>query len=140
VLIRIILMLMLTFPAFGANTTPPLGNGGLKSEHQEGLLAEARRRQQQEKVIWSCRTYGSKNTLWLVEWADKSYIKVFDERIKASFSMRGLNKRWDWGLDESDNTYNYAITLSPDMKASYYDFSTSTTGKSIPREEYFCKK
>ena len=92
-----------------------------------------------KKKIWSCKKeYTKENILWLVEWGDKSYIKVFDERIPARYSMDGLEKRWDWGLD-SDNTYDYAITMSPDKRAKYYDFSISSDGTAQSRETYRCE-
>ena len=93
-----------------------------------------------KKVIWSCKKpYGKENILWLVEWKDKSYIKVFDDRIQATYQMDGLEKRWNWGLDDKF-TYNYTITLSPDRYASYYDFSTSKDGTAKAREKYQCSK
>lgn len=93
-----------------------------------------------DKVIWSCKQpYGKENILWLVEWEDKSYIKVFDERIPAKYTMDGLQKRWNWELDE-DFTYTYAITLAPDRYASYYDFSTSKDGTAKASDKYKCSK
>ena len=92
------------------------------------------------KVIWSCKQpYGKENILWLVEWGDKSYIKVFDERIQAKYTMDGLRKRWNWELGE-DSTYVYAITLAPDLYASYYDFSLSKDGTATAKEKYICSK
>lgn len=91
-----------------------------------------------KKKIWSCSVmYTSENVLWLVEWGDKSYVKVFDERIPAEYRMKGLDKRWNWGLN-SNNTFDYAITMSPDKNASYYDFSASKDGTAQPRETYRC--
>lgn len=96
--------------------------------------------EENEKVIWSCKqSYGKENILWLVEWGEKSYIKVFDERILAKYKMDGLEKRWNWGSEEGF-TYTYAITLGPDRYASYYDFSTSKDGTAIPSEKYKCSK
>lgn len=93
-----------------------------------------------KKVIWSCKElFGKENILWLVEQGDKSYIKVFDERIPAKFKMSGLEKRWDWGMDKG-RTYNYAIMLSADLKAAYYDFSTSKDGTANPKEIYRCSR
>ncbi len=94
-----------------------------------------------KKIIWSCKEepYGSENILWLVEWGENSYIKVFDERISASYSMDGLDKRWDWGL-EADG-YDYAITLGPDRIANHYDFSIADVAETrTPCEHYKCTK
>ena len=93
-----------------------------------------------KKVIWSCKDYpsGEKNILWLVEWGEESYIKVFDERIKAKYNLAGLEKRWDWGY--KSNTSSYAITLSPDGIARYYDFTMSEDGTAKSSKIYECKK
>ncbi|WP_426415226.1 hypothetical protein [Aestuariirhabdus sp. LZHN29] len=94
-----------------------------------------------KKVIWSCKKpYGKENILWLVEWGSKSYIKVFDQRIAARYGMDGLEKRWDWGLDDTDLTYDYAITLEPDLSAQYFDFASSDNGRAKAREVYKCSK
>ena len=93
------------------------------------------------KIIWSCKKgYGTENVLWLVEWEAKSYVKVFDERIPARYTMDGLEKRWNWGLDKTDFTYDYAITLSPDRIAKYYDFTLSKDGTASHQAAYKCTK
>lgn len=93
------------------------------------------------KVIWSCKKqYTQENILWLVEWGHQSYIKVFDERIPAKYTMDGLEKRWNWGLDKEDYTYSYAITLGPDRTALYYNFTTSKDGTAKSKDSYKCKK
>jgi hypothetical protein len=101
----------------------------------EGIQTE------EKKVIWSCKKlYSKEHILWLVEWGDKSYIKVFDERILAFYKMDGLEKRWNWDLDGISRTYNYAITLDPDLTASYYDLSISSDGTAKSKATYKCKK
>jgi hypothetical protein len=93
------------------------------------------------KIIWSCKEYsGTEDILWLVEWESKSYIKVFNERIPASHLMEGLKKRWNWGLDSNDSTYNYAIVLGPDKVAAYYEFKLSKDGTAEPSKAYKCEK
>ncbi len=93
-----------------------------------------------KKTVWSCKIpYTKDNVLWLVEWGRKSYVKVFDDRIPAKYSLDGLEKRWDWGLD-SDNSYNYAVTLKPDLKASYYDFSSAKNNTANSKQVYKCSK
>jgi hypothetical protein len=97
--------------------------------------------EERTKTIWSCKKpFGSENILWLVEWGPKSYIKVFDQRIPAQYSLDGLEKRWDWGLDSSDFTYDYAITLEPDLTAQYYDFRAAEGGRAKAKEIYKCSK
>ena len=93
-----------------------------------------------QKVIWSCAKYtGSNNVLWLVEDGDDSYVKVFEDRIKADYRLDGLNKRWDFGL-QPNNRYSFAIVLEPDLSARYYDFSLSDDGTAKASQTYRCKK
>lgn len=54
--------------------------------------------------------------------------------------MEGLEKRRNWGLDKAENRYQYAITLSPDRIALYYDFTTSEDGKDSSKNGYYCEK
>ena len=94
------------------------------------------------KIIWSCKEHssGTENILWLVEWGSKSYIKVFNERIPANYSMEGLGKRWDWGLDSNNSTYNYTIILNLDKVAAHYKFKFSKDEIVKPSEFYKCEK
>ncbi|MCP3688086.1 MAG: hypothetical protein GY784_06705 [Gammaproteobacteria bacterium] len=92
------------------------------------------------KTIWSCHSlYGEESILWLVEWGDKSYIKVFDERIPVKYTLSGLEKRWQWGLDK-DNNYMYEIALGPDKEAEYFNFATSKDRAVQSQETYTCIK
>ena len=54
--------------------------------------------------------------------------------------MDGIEKRWDWGLDSADNTYDYAISLGPDRTAIYYEFKGSKDGSAKPSGIYKCEK
>jgi len=54
--------------------------------------------------------------------------------------MEGLGKRWDWGLDSNDSTYNYAIILSLDKVAAHYKFKFSKDDIVKPSEFYKCEK
>lgn len=93
-----------------------------------------------KKVIWSCsETKLSKPVLWLVDWGYKSYIKVGDDRLPADYSLRGLQRRWNWGLAE-DAGFNYAILLKPSGRAIYYDFSLSDDGTAKVKDVFYCKK
>ncbi len=90
------------------------------------------------KTVWSCKAlFGNENILWLVEWGNNSYVKVFDDRISAKYSMDGLDKRWDWGRGFS---YTFAITLGPDKEAAYYDFTGSEDGRAKASAIYKCSK
>ena len=97
--------------------------------------------EQVKKNIWSCnKEYRVEKVLWLVEWGSKSYIKVFDDRIPAIYDLDGLTKRWSFGLNEATNKYEFAVILSPDQKAYYYNFKTSTDGTAKSSDSYICKK
>nr|CAS02362.1 putative integron gene cassette protein [uncultured bacterium] len=52
------------------------------------VMAFGQRMNPKISIIWSCKKeYGKDNVLWLVEWGDNIYIKVFDQRIPASYSI-----------------------------------------------------
>lgn len=52
----------------------------------------------------------------------------------AIFSIRGLNRRWNWGEDESG--YQYSIILEPDGTANYFDFTRADEAK--PTQFFEC--
>jgi hypothetical protein len=52
-------------------------------------------------------------------------VKVDNIERPASFSYRGLDKRWDFGLNDKD-TYDYAVIIFPDGMGAYYDFSATS--------------
>ena len=56
----------------------------------------------------------------------------------ANFSRQGLDLRWDWG--ETETSYKYTFVIEPDGTGLYYDFSSSTDGKSKPRGIYKASK
>lgn len=92
-----------------------------------------------KKTIWSCgKSSTSPRVLHLVQWGADSYVKVFDDRIKAHYYRDGLDKRWDWGLD--GDTYKYALVLTAELTAKYYDFSLSEDGRSTYNRKYYCRK
>lgn len=91
------------------------------------------------KIVWECKDmFTDESILWLVEWGENSYIKIFDELIQAVYSLQGLNKRWDWDLNFTGSSYNYAIILGPNKKARYYDFSIHEEISAT--ELYICDK
>ncbi|MDE0511036.1 MAG: hypothetical protein OXI88_04560 [Gammaproteobacteria bacterium] len=58
----------------------------------------------------------------------------------ALFRMKGLNRRWDFGLNEDDGGYNYAFIIKPDGAGVYYDFSSITPGKTTKGSQaYQCE-
>lgn len=58
----------------------------------------------------------------------------------AFFQMKGLNRRWDFGLNEDDGSYDYAFIIKPDGAGIYYDFSSITPGKTTKGSQvYQCK-
>lgn len=58
----------------------------------------------------------------------------------ARFGIAGLNRRWDFSLDE-DGTYDFAIVIEPNGDGSYYDFSRVAAGESTsPSQLYSCER
>ena len=57
----------------------------------------------------------------------------------ARFGIAGLNRRWDFSVDEG--AYDFAIVIEPNGDGSYYDFSGVATGESTsPEQLYTCKR
>jgi len=57
-------------------------------------------------------------------------IKVAGVVHEAKFETKGFQRRWDFVLSE-DLTYNYSFVIEPNGDASYYDFSSSESGKGV---------
>ena len=56
----------------------------------------------------------------------------------AAFEVQGLNRRWDFGLDDN-GSYDYMFRIEPDGTGLYYDFSRSTDGTARPSQTYQCE-
>ena len=56
----------------------------------------------------------------------------------AQFRVAGLNRRWDFGYDETKGSYLYAFVIEPDGTGLYLDFSASSDGAAKPRDLFKC--
>ncbi len=56
----------------------------------------------------------------------------------ASFRITGLNRRWDFGDDESEDVYPYAFVIKPDGTGLCYDFSTAPDGTASAIDSFNC--
>ena len=65
-------------------------------------------------------------------------VSVAGTTYSTSFRIAGLNRRWDFGSDESRDGYPYAFVIEPDGTGLYFDFSTSTDGTAKPRDFFEC--
>lgn len=57
----------------------------------------------------------------------------------AAFEVQGLNRRWDFGLDD-DGTFDYMFLIEPGGTGLYYDFSRSTDGTARPSQRFGCEQ
>lgn len=97
------------------------------------LLAESKR-------IWSCAAQGSlQEDLHLVEWGERSYVKLYDARIWGNQYAEDENLRWDFGQGKG-NTAMYSAVLKPDGSVDYYDFSEASAGEAVEAAyHYTCR-
>ena len=57
----------------------------------------------------------------------------------AQFRIDGLDRRWNFGLDEG--SYEFAIVIEPNGNGSYYDFSAVSSGERTgPKQLYSCER
>ena len=57
----------------------------------------------------------------------------------ARFGIAGLNRRWDFSVDEG--AYDFAIVIEPNGDGSYYDFSAVPSGeRTRPQQRYSCER
>lgn len=78
---------------------------------------------------WTCTEHYEIDVLALA-YVDKGresgQIKVAGVTHKAKFSVKGFERRWDFGLSS-----DYAFVIEPNGNASYYDFSQSKPGEAV---------
>lgn len=65
-------------------------------------------------------------------------VSVAGTTYSTPFRIVGLNRRWDFGSNESRDRYPYAFVIEPDGTGLYFDFSTSTDGTAKPRNFFEC--
>jgi len=93
-----------------------------------------------ERHIWACRVSSdAAEDLWLVEWGQKSYVKLYGNRLWSSFSHQGDERRWDFDR-RPDGLARYSVVLKPDLSVDYYDFSEAEAGEELaPAYRYACR-
>ena len=65
-------------------------------------------------------------------------VSVAGTTYSTQFEVRGLDRRWDFGLDDN-GSYDYMFRIEPDGTGLYYDFSLSTDGTAKPSQTYECE-
>lgn len=66
-------------------------------------------------------------------------VSVAGTTYSTQFEVRGLDRRWDFGLDD-DGTFDYMFRIEPDGTGLYYDFSRSTDGTAKPSQRFRCEQ
>ena len=62
-------------------------------------------------------------------------IKVAGVTHQAAYRVAGLNRRWDWGVN--DDSYIYAFVIKPDHSAYYLDFSLADESGYVKASQFF---
>ena len=96
--------------------------------------------------IWRCfapSDYNEKMALFTlgrmrIGSSEYGRVLVASTTQEASFRIAGLNRRWDFGDDESEDGYSYAFIIKPDGTGLYYDFSTSADGTASASDSFNC--
>ena len=111
-------------------------------------LAQEADTELEPKEHWKCHDWAAKRREpgeHPVLFEVKQYVNYVGEVLisgnsqAAMFKFQGLDRRWNWGLDE-DGGYLFSITIKPNGEARYYDFSSVDPGKTkSPNELYFCR-
>jgi hypothetical protein len=92
---------------------------------------------------WECGdwlgTYNMEKLILTIQLGNEDYGTVtFDgNTISTMFQLKGLDRRWDW-MDQEEQDYHYAIILTPDNLARYYDFSGEESTQSS--QTWMCYK
>ncbi len=66
-------------------------------------------------------------------------VSVAGTTYSTQFEVRGLDRRWDFGLDD-DGTFDYMFRIELDGTGLYYDFSRSTDGTAKPSQRLRCEQ
>lgn len=92
--------------------------------------------------VWRCFDETSFNRtdvlLMLRRLENGGEVSVAGATYSTLFEVRGLDRRWDFGLDD-DGTFDYMFRIEPDGTGLYYDFSRSTDGTAKPSQTYQCE-
>ena len=58
---------------------------------------------------------------------------------KALFKVKGLDRRWDFGLETRTGLHSYAFLITPNGGGAYYDFSGVEYGvETKPKQGFNC--
>ena len=98
------------------------------------------------RQTWTCHSlqdelrrevYGEnpETTLTLTAAGNTGTVYVSSVRWPASHSVQGIKRRWDFGPGSV-----YAITLNPDGRAAYFDFTGREGERINPEQIYQCQK
>jgi hypothetical protein len=68
----------------------------------------------QQMEMWGCAHPGQRRTVMhLADWGSRSYVKIQGQRVPATCSLEGTDRRWDWGGGN-------VVILSKDGIANYF--------------------
>ena len=116
------------------------------AQHQATTAERRRGKKQAAKEMWRCFAMSDYNkttalfTLTRVRSGSGEFgdVSVAGTTYSASFRIAGLNRRWNFGHDESGDGYPYAFVIKPDGTGLYYDFSTSSDGTAKASDLFNC--
>lgn len=93
--------------------------------------------------LWECGVYTRIGT---TDWSSRAATltihsdgnsgeaRIAGQAFDASYTIEGINRRWDWGS-------RYSIVLRPDGEAAYYDFNfADEEGRAKPRMTLPCRR
>ena len=89
---------------------------------------------------WECTEPKGTEILFIAqvnEGGETGQIKVANITHDAFVDGSVYFKRWDFGLDESCTTYNYALVIKSEGKGFYFDFTQGYTVE--PSQRLTCK-
>lgn len=125
--------------------------GGVERDFSEALhwyrrAAENGHDQAKEEIesleTWQCFNHSDSDRtnvlLTLSRLNNTGEVSVAGTTYSTSFEVQGLDRRWDFGLDD-DGSYDYTFVVQPDGTGLYYDFSGSTDGSANPGQTYRCE-
>ena len=90
---------------------------------------------------WECTKANDTEILFIAqvnEGGETGQIKVANITHDAFVDGSVYFKRWDFGLDESCTTYDYALVIKSGGKGFYFDFTQGYTME--PSQRLKCKK
>ena len=89
---------------------------------------------------WECTEPNGTEILFVAqvnEGKKAGKIIAADNTYDTFFYIGDFFRRWDFGLNETDNSYNYALVIKSDGKGLYFDFTRGYTVE--PSQTLKCK-